>query len=154
MTDTRPRLAISDEPPINAPVGSPGPTHSLAAYEQTADRAAMSRPSSRRLALVPSGLPTSPSDDRINLLDAKAPSRNDTYRPVNKLPEPQHMKDIGFTTFGLAMPDELKDYDNPIQSYRNYYMLDKGTFAEWKYRNKPEWWDEELADYENRITRK
>lgn len=76
------------------------------------------------------------------------------WEVINKLPEPKHMKDIGFTTFGLAMPDELKDYDNPIDSYRKYYMLDKGTFADWKFRNKPDWWDESVADYEERITRK
>lgn len=72
---------------------------------------------------------------------------------INKMPEPKHMVDRGFTTFGLAMPDELKDYDNPIESYRMYYMLDKATFASWKYRDKPDWWDEDVADYEKRITR-
>jgi len=76
------------------------------------------------------------------------------WEVINRLPAPQHMESLGFTTFGLAMPDELKDYDQPIQSYRNYYMLDKGTFAEWKFRGKPDWWDEELADYETRITKK
>ena len=63
------------------------------------------------------------------------------------------MVDRGFTTFGLAMPDELKDYDNPIESYRMYYMLDKATFASWKHRDKPDWWDEDVADYKKRITR-
>jgi hypothetical protein len=71
---------------------------------------------------------------------------------INNLPEPQHMKDIGFTTFGLAMPDQLKDYDDPIGSYRKFYMLDKATFASWKHRNKPYWWDESLAMYDERIT--
>jgi hypothetical protein len=73
---------------------------------------------------------------------------------VNKLPEPVNMPRKGFTTFGLAMPDELKDYDNPIQSYRDYYHLDKGTFAEWKYRERPPWWSDDYADYEKRITAK
>ena len=72
---------------------------------------------------------------------------------VNKLPEPVNMQRVGFTEFGLAMPDELKDYDNPIQSYRDYYHLDKATFASWKYRDKPHWWNEDYADYESRITR-
>jgi hypothetical protein len=71
---------------------------------------------------------------------------------INNLPEPKHMKDIGFTTFGLAMPDQLKDYDDPIGSYRKFYMLDKATFASWKHRNKPYWWDENLAMYDERIT--
>ena len=51
------------------------------------------------------------------------------------------------------MPDDLRDYDNPIQSYRDYYHLDKATFASWKYRDKPHWWNEDYADYEKRITR-
>ena len=64
------------------------------------------------------------------------------------------MERLGFTTFGLAMPDVLKDYDNPIQSYRDYYHLDKATFAVWSHRPQPYWWDPELADYDQRITAK
>ena len=75
------------------------------------------------------------------------------WQVVNKLPDPVHLERVGFTTFGLAMPDILKDYDNPIQSYRDYYHLDKATFASWTGRDKPTWWDEDLADYEQRITR-
>lgn len=73
---------------------------------------------------------------------------------INNLPEPKNMEDHGFTQFALAMTEELKDYDNPIDSYRMFYMLDKGTMAEWKHRDKPPWWDEELCDYENRISRR
>ena len=72
---------------------------------------------------------------------------------IHSLPEPKNIPHIGFTTFGLAMPDILKDYDNPIESYRRYYHLDKATFASWKYRDKPYWWNEEFADYNKRITR-
>jgi len=75
------------------------------------------------------------------------------WEVINKLPDPKHMVDRGFTTFGLAMPDQLKDYDNPIESYRMYYMLDKATFASWKHRDKPDWWKEDIADYNQRITR-
>ena len=50
------------------------------------------------------------------------------------------------------MPDVLKNYDDPIQSYRDYYHLDKATFASWKGREKPPWWNEDYADYEKRIT--
>jgi len=71
---------------------------------------------------------------------------------INNLPDPKHIEDHGFTQFALAMTEELKDDDNPIQAYRNFYMLDKATFAGWKHRDKPEWWDEELADYDNRIS--
>ena len=71
-----------------------------------------------------------------------------------ELPEPKHMEDHGFTQFALAMTEELKDDGDPIQSYRNFYMLDKATFASYKHRDFPPWWDHELADYEQRISRR
>lgn len=76
------------------------------------------------------------------------------WQVVNKLPEPTRLERVGFTPFALAMPDVLKNSQDPIQSYRDYYMLDKATFASWTGRSKPSWWDDELADYEQRITRK
>ena len=76
------------------------------------------------------------------------------WQVINKLPDPVHIKRVGFTTFGLAMPEVLKNYDDPIQSYRDYYHLDKATFARWSHRPTPSWWDESLADYEQRITAK
>ena len=68
------------------------------------------------------------------------------------LPEPVHIPRIGLTPFAQAMPDSLKG-DNAIAAYRRFYHKDKATFASWKYRNKPDWWDENEADYEERITR-
>lgn len=76
-----------------------------------------------------------------------------SVKVINSLPDPKNIPYIGFTTFGLAMPDILKDYNDPIESYRRYYHLDKATFASWKNRSKPTWWDDNLADYKNRITR-
>ena len=76
------------------------------------------------------------------------------WQVINKLPDPINIERVGFTTFGLAMPDILKNYDDPIQSYRDYYHLDKATFASWSHRPTPPWWDESLADYEQRITAK
>ena len=78
--------------------------------------------------------------------------RHKSVAVINNLPLPTRMERLGFTEFGLAMPDVLKDYDNPIQSYRDYYHLDKATFASWKYREKPSWWNEDYADYDKRIT--
>jgi len=72
---------------------------------------------------------------------------------INKLPDPQNMPRLGFTEFALAMPDELKDPADPIGSYRRYYHADKATFASWKNREKPEWWNEDEAWYDRRITR-
>jgi len=63
------------------------------------------------------------------------------------LPEPKHMEDHGFTTFALAMkimPDKYKQ-GTAIESYRNFYMYDKNNFAEWKYRDKPGWWNNDLV---------
>ena len=79
-------------------------------------------------------------------------STHKSFTMLQNLPEPKHMEDHGFTTFALAMTEELKDYDNPIDSYRAFYMLDKATFAEWTHRDKPDWWDENLADYDQRIS--
>ena len=73
---------------------------------------------------------------------------------INRLPEPKNMPRLGMTEFLLAMPDELKQEDNPIQSYRDYYHLDKATFAKWSHRPKPHWWNEDYADYDKRITAK
>ena len=39
------------------------------------------------------------------------------------------------------------------EAYRRFYHKDKATFASWKVRGKPHWWNEEYADYESRITR-
>lgn len=46
--------------------------------------------------------------------------------------------DLGFTTPPMAMPDEYKVMD-VVQSYRNYYMGAKKSFAVWKNREVPEW---------------
>ena len=68
-----------------------------------------------------------------------------------------HLPDIvipsnGLTPFAQAMPDELKG-DDAVEAYRRFYHKDKATFASWKRRERPDWWLDEEADYENRITR-
>ena len=73
---------------------------------------------------------------------------------INKLPDMENLPSNGLTTFAQAMPDELKS-DNAIESYRMFYMKDKaaiGKGANWKVRGKPYWWDENIADYEHRIS--
>jgi|694.fasta_scaffold39097_7 hypothetical protein len=73
-----------------------------------------------------------------------------------KLPD-LDIPNTGFTKFALAMKSlahvhpELYFPDDPIRSYRNFYMKDKGPFATWKSRPKPPWWDEELANYDGRL---
>jgi hypothetical protein len=39
----------------------------------------------------------------------------------------------------LAMPDECKIDNNPILSYRKYYIDFKKDFARWKNRDVPNW---------------
>jgi len=43
------------------------------------------------------------------------------------------------TPFYLAMPDDCKSND-PVESYRKYYMNYKRHLASWKMRGCPEWW--------------
>jgi hypothetical protein len=49
-----------------------------------------------------------------------------------------NIKDIGFTTPPLAMPDEYK-VDSVVESYRNYYKGAKSEIVSWKNREKPVW---------------
>ena len=44
------------------------------------------------------------------------------------------------TPFALAMPDEYK-VECPVESYRNYYRGAKTSFATWKNREVPEWFE-------------
>jgi len=46
---------------------------------------------------------------------------------------------IGMTPYKLCMPDQYK-VDDAIESYRNYYRVDKAYIAKWKGRDVPEWW--------------
>lgn len=42
------------------------------------------------------------------------------------------------TPFALAMPDQYKS-DDPVTSYRQYYIHEKAHLASWKHRETPEW---------------
>lgn len=45
------------------------------------------------------------------------------------------------TPFVQAMPEHYKIPDDPVQAYRDYYIGEKGSFAQWnKARKAPEWW--------------
>ena len=54
----------------------------------------------------------------------------------------KHNKDNSkdHTPFVLAMPEQYKNPDNPVQSYRDYLLNEKG-YAVWKYNNEPDWWN-------------
>jgi hypothetical protein len=75
---------------------------------------------------------------------------------INRLPDISLPTEPGLTPFAQAMPDELKS-DDAVESYRMFYMLDKAAIskgANWKVRGKPYWWDETVANYDSRISRK
>lgn len=91
----------------------------------------------------------------VNALNAECVARgyksHASCAACNIYPEPNHLVDMGWTPPTLAMPDELKS-DNAIESYRLFYMLDKGPIAEWRGRPKPDWWDDDIALTETRYT--
>jgi len=48
---------------------------------------------------------------------------------------------VEHTPFALAMPDEHKRDNNPVESYRSYYLTKRGgKLGTWKKRNPPVWW--------------
>jgi hypothetical protein len=72
------------------------------------------------------------------------------------IPSDDKFEKQGLTSFALAMPDIYKT-DDPIQSYRNYYMSDvKQKIATWnKRRKKPDWYtftiEFEIYVYPNKL---
>lgn len=56
--------------------------------------------------------------------------------------EPAGMPDVPMTPARLAMPEEYKDEDDPVASYRRYYFGDKQRFAVWEEGQTPSWWIE------------
>lgn len=57
---------------------------------------------------------------------------------INGLPTPS-LPDIGLTPFAIVVPDKYLVKNDPVLSYRNYYIGDKAKIARWKLRNTPEW---------------
>lgn len=43
--------------------------------------------------------------------------------------------------FPICMNENYKINNDPVLSYRNYYIKDKSRFAKWKYSNKPHWYN-------------
>lgn len=54
----------------------------------------------------------------------------------------EHFPEGPLTSFAMAMPDKYKT-DDPVESYRQYYIHEKSHLASWKKRNKPKWWNDE-----------
>lgn len=64
------------------------------------------------------------------------------YRDNNYGP-PQD--DLPMTPFAQAMPQQYKNFDDPVSAYRNYYLGDKQFFKDgkrptWTNSNPPDWW--------------
>lgn len=52
---------------------------------------------------------------------------------------PNGIPNTPFTTPALAMPPEYKTND-PVESYRKYYIHGKADIAKWAYSPAPYWW--------------
>ena len=55
----------------------------------------------------------------------------------------------GLTRFAQAMPDKYKDYNDPVNGYRNYYVGEKSKFAKWTCNPEPEWYTLMLKENEH-----
>ena len=58
---------------------------------------------------------------------------------VLSLPVPSNIK-TEFTTPALAISDKSLHFNDPVLSYRKYYMTDKRHMAKWTDRDIPHWW--------------
>jgi hypothetical protein len=52
--------------------------------------------------------------------------------------------DIGITEFAQAMPDYCRDA-NAVNAYRTYYIKEKWHLANWTKRDKPSWFNLDIA---------
>lgn len=58
------------------------------------------------------------------------------------------INDIGLTPFAISFygQDPVKHAicrtDDPVESYRRFYKMDKASFAKWKLGNQPSWWND------------
>jgi len=63
---------------------------------------------------------------------------------------PVNFPTTGLTPFPICMKDEYKVDNDPIQSYRMYYIKDKVRFAKWEPRAKmPEWFKKGIKNERN-----
>lgn len=66
---------------------------------------------------------------------------------ARNLPRKEQFPKVGLTPFALAMPQEYKplnynSMEDAVIAYRKYYQCpDKQRFANWKNREKPEWYN-------------
>ena len=70
---------------------------------------------------------------------SKSVIENLPLEEIYKKYKEKHLETDCLTKFRLAMPDKYKS-DDPVKSYRDYYIYEKKNFATWKKREVPEWW--------------
>lgn len=72
----------------------------------------------------------------------------DTKLSYPLMSAPKNIKRDNVTDFSLCMPDEYKS-DDPVKSYRNYYIGEKSDIAKWNSgREAPEWYKYGIANKE------
>lgn len=54
---------------------------------------------------------------------------------------PLSLTERGLTEQAIAMPDHCKVKLDVVESYRNYYRIEKRNFATWKGRSVPDWFN-------------
>ena len=55
---------------------------------------------------------------------------------------PKNIPEGELTEQPQCMPDYCKDKEDVVEAYRNYYILEKNSFAKWKFSGQPDWFIE------------
>ena len=55
---------------------------------------------------------------------------------------PKNIPTGNLTEHPQCMPDHCKDKEDVVEAYRNYYILEKNSFAKWKFSGQPDWFIE------------
>ena len=63
-----------------------------------------------------------------------------TWNRLRELPEPTSLADRKVTDFAVCVPDSCVVVNDPVKSYRLYYLRHKKPFARWTRRRPPRWW--------------
>jgi len=56
---------------------------------------------------------------------------------------------VDFYVPPMCMPDKYKLYNEPVISYRSYYIEEKSKFAKWRYTSPPDWYLEAMRKKSN-----
>ena len=58
---------------------------------------------------------------------------------------PRNIPEGELTEQPQCMPDHCKDKEDVVEAYRNYYILEKNSFAKWKFSGQPDWFTEGIS---------